>query len=259
MEAPAVCEGAGGIYRGCGGGADDAAADGVPPALVHAHCRAAKLAVVQELRRARRALDAADLGMVSDATAALPLPPSASCTHRPGCHSRTAAFLASGTVFALHKDDAAAREERVKTGEPLRVRPLGVGSVLVRLASAHALVHAHAALLERIASFGTSGYGCHHGAMRLLVVCPVRQTDFLSRIMPPSELNPFLEAVDAANISAEFSLLDGSNRSATDFVADHLPVCPVANYKHRMHTALNNLWASVAIEAGAGTARESAT
>eukprot|EP00873_Tetraselmis_striata_P038129 jgi/Tetstr1/458393/TSEL_044831.t1 len=57
------------------------------------------------------------------------------------CHSRTAAFLASGAVFALHnKDDPAAREERAKTGEPLRVRPLGVGSVLVRLASAHALV-----------------------------------------------------------------------------------------------------------------------
>eukprot|EP00873_Tetraselmis_striata_P017855 jgi/Tetstr1/438119/TSEL_026742.t1 len=54
-------------------------------------------------------------------------------------HSRTAAFLASGSVFALHKDDPAAREEREKSGEPLRVRPLGVGSVLVRLASAHAL------------------------------------------------------------------------------------------------------------------------
>eukprot|EP00873_Tetraselmis_striata_P043331 jgi/Tetstr1/463595/TSEL_008474.t1 len=66
---------------------------------------------------------------------------------------------------------------------------------------------AHATLLERIASFGTSGYGCHHGAMRLLVVCAVRQTGFLSRMMPPSELDPFLEAVDAANISAAFSLL----------------------------------------------------
>eukprot|EP00873_Tetraselmis_striata_P013896 jgi/Tetstr1/434160/TSEL_002484.t1 len=66
---------------------------------------------------------------------------------------------------------------------------------------------AHAKLLERIASFGTSGYGCHHGAMRLLVVCAVRQTGFLSRMMPPSELDPFLEAVDAANISAAFSLL----------------------------------------------------
>eukprot|EP00873_Tetraselmis_striata_P018112 jgi/Tetstr1/438376/TSEL_026942.t1 len=40
------------------------------------------------------------------------------------CHSRTAAFLASGSVFALHKDDPAAREERAKTGEPLRVHPL---------------------------------------------------------------------------------------------------------------------------------------
>eukprot|EP00873_Tetraselmis_striata_P022128 jgi/Tetstr1/442392/TSEL_030518.t1 len=66
---------------------------------------------------------------------------------------------------------------------------------------------AHATLLERIASFGTSGYGCHHGAMRLLVVCAVRQTGFLSRMMPPSELDPFLEAVDAANIYAVFSLL----------------------------------------------------
>eukprot|EP00873_Tetraselmis_striata_P043253 jgi/Tetstr1/463517/TSEL_008396.t1 len=44
-----------------------------------------------------------------------------------------------GSVFALHKDDPAASEEREKSGEPLRVRPLGVGSVLVRLASAHAL------------------------------------------------------------------------------------------------------------------------
>eukprot|EP00873_Tetraselmis_striata_P034205 jgi/Tetstr1/454469/TSEL_041369.t1 len=66
---------------------------------------------------------------------------------------------------------------------------------------------AHAARLERIASFGTSGYGCHHGAMRLLVVCAVRQTGFLSRMMQPSELDPFLEAFDAANISAAFSLL----------------------------------------------------
>eukprot|EP00873_Tetraselmis_striata_P014259 jgi/Tetstr1/434523/TSEL_023615.t1 len=490
-----------------------------------AHRRAAKLTAVQELRRARQALDTADLGMVSDAAAALPAldalhpPPAAtgpeySPPEEPPdlqrappswgdnadevmrwgedqrrvlrraprlsawhvdwwrwehirdldvpswrlwvnrcmaglCHSRTAAFLASGSVFALHKDDPAAREEREKSGEPLRVRPLGVGSVLVRLASAHALgqvgadarevmgpvqrsfqsgagcetaymsmrvalqlfggrgiggkglllldirnafnevsrgaipygllqhprlhgmipffqmlfdrpsdlyydapddlgtlratlqsrtgvrqgdvltplyfclaiagpVHAvvartaadtfcqsfaddcgaataaapvprvfdeyctelskvglvvqdsktryvrhpgdseselrtvreklapggfrtpaddhvqdgavylgapishypewvtgalgrrreaHATLLERIASFGTSGYGCHHGAMRLLVVCAVRQTSFLNRVMPPSELDPFLEAVDSANISAAFSLL----------------------------------------------------
>eukprot|EP00873_Tetraselmis_striata_P025233 jgi/Tetstr1/445497/TSEL_033273.t1 len=243
-----------------------------------------------ELRRARQALDTADLGMVSDAAAALPAldalhpPPAAtgpeySPHEEPPdlqrappswgdnadevmrdldvsswrmwanrclagrCHSRTAAFLASGSVFALHKDDPAAREEREKSGEPLRVRPLGVGSVLVRLASAHALGQvgadtrevmgpdgavylgapishypewmtgalgrrreAHATLLERIASFATSGYGCHHGAMRLLVVCAVRQTGFLNRMMPPSELDPFLEAVDAANISAAFSL-----------------------------------------------------
>eukprot|EP00873_Tetraselmis_striata_P044510 jgi/Tetstr1/464774/TSEL_009520.t1 len=301
-------------------GGADAAADGVPPAVVDDHRRAAKLTAVQEMRRARQVLDTADLGMVSDAVAALPVlealhpppaptdpeyspaeeppdlrraPPSwggnADEVRRLGedqrrvmrraprlsaghvewwrwehirdldvpswrlwvyrclagrCHSRTAAFLASGTVFALHEDDPAAREERAKTGEPLRVRPLGVGSVLVRLASAHALVQlgadareamgpdgavylgapishypgwltralgrrweAHAALLERIASFGTSGYGCHHGAMRLLVVCAVRQTGFLNRMMPPSELDPFLEAMDAANISAAFSLL----------------------------------------------------
>eukprot|EP00873_Tetraselmis_striata_P021074 jgi/Tetstr1/441338/TSEL_029589.t1 len=66
---------------------------------------------------------------------------------------------------------------------------------------------AHATLLERIAFFGTSGYGCHHGAMRLLVVCAVRQTGFFSRMMPPPELDPFLAAGDAANISAAFSLL----------------------------------------------------
>eukprot|EP00873_Tetraselmis_striata_P035393 jgi/Tetstr1/455657/TSEL_042468.t1 len=287
-------------------GGADAAADGVPPAVVDAHRRAAKLTALQELRRARQALDTADLGMVSDAAAALPAldalhpPPIAtgpeySPPEEPPdlqrappssgnnadehikdmdvpswrmwvnrclagrCHSRTAAFLASGTVFELHKDDPAAREERAKTGEPLRVRLLGVGSVLVRMASAHALgqvgadarevmgpvqrsfqsgagsetaMHgavylgvpishypewmtgalgrrreAHATLLERITSFGTSGYGCHHGAMRLLVVCAVRQTGFLSRMMPPSELGPFLEAMDAANISAAFSLL----------------------------------------------------
>eukprot|EP00873_Tetraselmis_striata_P001367 jgi/Tetstr1/421631/TSEL_012572.t1 len=373
-------------------GGADAAADGVPPAVVDAHRRAAKLTAVQELRRARQALDTADLGMVSDAAAALPAldalhpPPAATSPENSPpeeppdlqrappswgdnadevmrwgedqrrvlrraprlsaghvdwwrwehirdldvpswrlwvnrclagrCHSRTAAFLASGSVFALHKDDPAAREEREKRGEPLRVRPLGVGSVLVRLASAHVLgqvgadarevmgpsfaddcgaataaAHvprvfdeyctelskvglvvqdskmryvrhpgdseselrtvreklapggfrtpaddpvqdgavylgapishypewmtgalgrrreAHATLLERIASFGTSGYGCHHGAMRLLVVCAVRQTGFLSRMMPLSELDPFLEAVDAANISAAFSLL----------------------------------------------------
>eukprot|EP00873_Tetraselmis_striata_P018360 jgi/Tetstr1/438624/TSEL_027175.t1 len=245
------------------------ATSGVYRKMPHAHRRAATLTAVQELRRALQALDAADLGMVSDAAAALPVleayhppPPPTDPEYSPAeeppdlrrappswddnadevrrehirdldvpswrlwvnrclagrCHSRTAAFLASGTAFALHKDDPAAREERAKTGEPLRVRPLGIGSVLVRLASAHALVHvgagareamgpAHAALSERIASFGTSGYGCHHGAMRLLVVCAVRHTGFLSRNMPPSELDPFLEAVDAANISAAFSLL----------------------------------------------------
>eukprot|EP00873_Tetraselmis_striata_P013170 jgi/Tetstr1/433434/TSEL_022708.t1 len=226
-------------------GGADAAADGVPPAVVDAHRRAAKLTAVQELRRARQALDTVNLGMVSDAPAGLPVlealhpPPAltdpeyspaeeppdlrraapswggnADETYLHGmwvnrcvagrCHSRTTAFLASGTVFALHKDDPAARKERAKTGEPLRVRPLRVGSVLVRLAFPHALVHV---VLERIASFGTSGYGCHHGAMRLLVVCALRQTGFFSRMMMPSELDPFLEAVDAANSLAAFSLL----------------------------------------------------
>eukprot|EP00873_Tetraselmis_striata_P039852 jgi/Tetstr1/460116/TSEL_005432.t1 len=66
---------------------------------------------------------------------------------------------------------------------------------------------AHATLLERIASVGTSGYGRHHGAMRLRVICAVRQIDFLRRMMPLSELGPFLKAVDAANISSAFLLL----------------------------------------------------
>eukprot|EP00873_Tetraselmis_striata_P023121 jgi/Tetstr1/443385/TSEL_031400.t1 len=241
-------------------GGADAAADGVPLAVVDAYRRAAKLTAVQELRRACQALDTADLGMVSDAGAALPAldalhpPPAAtgpeySPPEEPPdlqrappswgdhadevmrwgedqrrilrraprlsawhvdwwrwehirdldvpswrlwvnrcmagrCHSRTAAFLASGSVFALHKDDPAAREEREKSGEPLRVRPLGVGSVLVRLASAHALGQVGADARE--------------------VMGP---TGFLSGMMPPSELDPFLEAVDAANISAAFSLL----------------------------------------------------
>eukprot|EP00873_Tetraselmis_striata_P018119 jgi/Tetstr1/438383/TSEL_026949.t1 len=121
---------------------------------------AAKLAAVQERRRARQALDTADLGMVSDAAAALHVlealhpphsptgpeysPPEESPDLRRAPPSwggnADEAFLASGTVFALHKHDPAAREERAKTGEPLRVRPLGVGSVLVRLPSAHALM-----------------------------------------------------------------------------------------------------------------------
>eukprot|EP00873_Tetraselmis_striata_P021660 jgi/Tetstr1/441924/TSEL_030131.t1 len=281
------------------GAGADAAADGVPPAVVDAHRRAAKLTAMQELRRARQALDTADLGMVSDAAAALPVleglhPPPAPTDPEDldapswrlwvnrflagRCHSRTAAFLASGTVFALHKDDPAAREERAKTGELLRVRPLGVGSVLVRLASAHALVHVGAdareamdpvqlsfqsgagwetaymsmrvALqlfggrgtggkgllpldirnafneLERIASFGTLGYGCDHEAMPLLVVCAVRQTGFLSRMMPPSELDPFLAAVDAANISAAFSLL-ATEAEHNKLAADRASSAPV--------------------------------
>eukprot|EP00873_Tetraselmis_striata_P039639 jgi/Tetstr1/459903/TSEL_005245.t1 len=228
----------------------------------------------KELRRARQALDTDDLGMVFDAVAALPtldaLHPSPTATgpeysppeeppdlqRAPPSWGDNANEIRRGTVFALYNDDPAAREERGKSGEPLRVRPLGVGSVLVRLASAHALGQvgadarevmgpvqhsfqsggfcetaymsmrealqlfggrgtggkgllpedirndfnevgvvylgapishypewmtgalgrrreAHATLLERIASFGTSGYGCHHGAMRLLVVCAV--------------------------------------------------------------------------------------
>eukprot|EP00873_Tetraselmis_striata_P002670 jgi/Tetstr1/422934/TSEL_013714.t1 len=93
---------------------------------------AAKLTAVQELRRARRqAQDTADLGMVSDAAAALSVLEALHPPHAPTDpdHSCTAAFLASGTVFALHKEDPAAREDRAKTGEPLRVRPLGGGSV----------------------------------------------------------------------------------------------------------------------------------
>eukprot|EP00873_Tetraselmis_striata_P004639 jgi/Tetstr1/424903/TSEL_015398.t1 len=40
-----------------------------------------------------------------------------------------------------------------------------------------------------------------------MAVCAVRQTGSLSRMMPSSGLDPSLEAVDAANISAAFSLL----------------------------------------------------
>eukprot|EP00873_Tetraselmis_striata_P037833 jgi/Tetstr1/458097/TSEL_044604.t1 len=213
------------------GGANPASG-GVPPAVVDAHRWAAKLTAVQELRGARHAMDTADLGMVSDAAAALPViealcplpapadPDEYSPAEEPPdlrrappsrvgnadevrrehirdldvpswrlwvnrcragrCHSRTAAFLASGTVFALHKDDLAAREERAKTGEPLRVRPLGVGSVLMRLASAHAIVRVGADARE---AMGPTG--------------------FLIRMMPPSsELNPFVEAVDVVIYSA---------------------------------------------------------
>eukprot|EP00873_Tetraselmis_striata_P010851 jgi/Tetstr1/431115/TSEL_002050.t1 len=144
-------------------GGADTAADGVPLAVVDAHRRAAKLTAVQELRRARQALDTANLGTVSDAAAALPAldalhpPPTAtgpeySPPEEPpdlqralpswgdnADEVRRAAFLASGTVFALHKDDPTAPEERGKSGEALRERPLGVGSVLGRPASAHAL------------------------------------------------------------------------------------------------------------------------
>eukprot|EP00873_Tetraselmis_striata_P035150 jgi/Tetstr1/455414/TSEL_042246.t1 len=188
-------------------GGTDAAADGVPPAVVDAHRRAAKFNAVQELRRALHALDTADLGMVFDAAAALPAldalhpPPAAtgpeySPAEEPPdmqrappswgdnvdehirdldvpswrlwvnrClaeryHSRTAAFLASGSVFALHKDDPAARAEREQSGEPPRVRPLGVGSVLVRLASAHALGQVGADAREVMGPGVVCGYEC---------------------------------------------------------------------------------------------------
>eukprot|EP00873_Tetraselmis_striata_P034338 jgi/Tetstr1/454602/TSEL_041495.t1 len=42
-----------------------------PSVCVYAHRRAAKLTAVRELRRARHALDTADLGIVPDAAAAL--------------------------------------------------------------------------------------------------------------------------------------------------------------------------------------------
>eukprot|EP00873_Tetraselmis_striata_P014030 jgi/Tetstr1/434294/TSEL_023401.t1 len=88
------------------------------------------------------------------------------------CHSRTAAFLASGTVYALHKDDPAAREEQGKSGEPLRVRPLSVGSAQVRLASAHALGQVGADAREVMGpvqrSF-QSGAGCETAYMSMRV------------------------------------------------------------------------------------------
>eukprot|EP00873_Tetraselmis_striata_P012798 jgi/Tetstr1/433062/TSEL_022397.t1 len=287
-------------------GGADTAADGVPPAVVDAHRRAAKLTDVQELRRARQALDTDDFGMMFDAVAALPaldaLHPSPTATgpeysppeEPPGlqrappswgdnaneirrwgedqrrvlsraprlsaghvdwwrwehiraldvpswrlwvnrclagrCHSRTAAFLASGTVFALYNDDPAAREERGKSGEPLRVRPLGVGSVLVRLASAHALGQvgadardvmgpvqhsfqsggfcetAYMSMREALQLFGGRGTG-GKGLLLLDIRNDFNEAGFLNRMMPPSELGPVLEAVDAAIISAAFSML----------------------------------------------------
>eukprot|EP00873_Tetraselmis_striata_P024019 jgi/Tetstr1/444283/TSEL_032174.t1 len=115
------------------------------------------LTAVQELRRARHALDTADLGMVSDAAAALPVlealhPPSAptdpeySPLEEPPDLRRApqwggvAIWMRFGAPSLRSTRTTPPREERAKTGEPLRVRPLGVGSVLVRLASAHALV-----------------------------------------------------------------------------------------------------------------------
>eukprot|EP00873_Tetraselmis_striata_P032914 jgi/Tetstr1/453178/TSEL_040195.t1 len=83
------------------------------------------------------------------------------------CHSHAAVFLASDTVFPLHKDDPAACEEQAKSGEPLRVRPLGVGSVLVRLASAHALAQVGADAHETMGPVQRnfqSGAGCDETA-----------------------------------------------------------------------------------------------
>eukprot|EP00873_Tetraselmis_striata_P006263 jgi/Tetstr1/426527/TSEL_016825.t1 len=89
------------------------------------------------------------------------------------CHSRTAAFLASGSVvFALHKDDPAAREEREKSGEPLRVRPVGVDSVLVRLASAYAMGQVGADAQEVMGPVQRSvqsGAGCETAYMSMRV------------------------------------------------------------------------------------------
>eukprot|EP00873_Tetraselmis_striata_P043405 jgi/Tetstr1/463669/TSEL_008530.t1 len=240
-------------------GGADAAADGVPPAVVDAHHLAAKLTAVQELRGVRLALDTADLGPPDlqrappswgdnadevrrwgeDPRRVMNIAPRLSAVNvdwwrgehimdldvpswrmwvnrclAGRCHSRTAALLASGTVLALHKDDPAAREERGKSGEPLRVTPLGVGSVLVRLASAQALGQVGADAREVMGpvqrSF-QSGAGCETAYMSMRVALQLSAgvvlTGFLSRMTPPSELGPFFEAVDAANISASFSLL----------------------------------------------------
>eukprot|EP00873_Tetraselmis_striata_P037391 jgi/Tetstr1/457655/TSEL_004236.t1 len=105
------------------------------------------LTAVQELRCARQALVTADLGMVSDAAAALSV---LEALHPPLAPTDPEYSPPDGTVFALHKDDPATREERAKTGEPLEVRPLGIGSVLVHLASAHALVQVGADAREAI-------------------------------------------------------------------------------------------------------------
>eukprot|EP00873_Tetraselmis_striata_P016888 jgi/Tetstr1/437152/TSEL_025912.t1 len=120
----------------------DAAADAVHPAVVDARRRVEKLTVVLELRHARHAVNTPELDMVPDATATLralkarhsphaSTDPEYSSSEEPSAD----APVASGTFFALLKDDPSAREERARRGEPLRVRPLGVGSVLVRLAS----------------------------------------------------------------------------------------------------------------------------
>eukprot|EP00873_Tetraselmis_striata_P045071 jgi/Tetstr1/465335/TSEL_010021.t1 len=64
---------------------------------------------------------------------------------------------------------------------------------------------------------------------------------------------PGVAATDAEhnNLAADWAFsapVLGVHRKS---VVDHLPICPVWNYKHRMHTALKNMWPSVAIEAGA--------
>eukprot|EP00873_Tetraselmis_striata_P001680 jgi/Tetstr1/421944/TSEL_012843.t1 len=102
--------GRGQLAKAAEGGAD-AAADGVPPAVVDAH-RAAKLTAVQD-------------------------------------------------------------SPKLKAGEPLRVRPLGVGSVLVRLTSAHAVVHVGADAREAMGPVQRnfqSGAGCETAYMSMRVV-----------------------------------------------------------------------------------------
>eukprot|EP00873_Tetraselmis_striata_P006923 jgi/Tetstr1/427187/TSEL_017375.t1 len=174
-------------------GSADAAVDGVPPAVVvDGHRRAAKLlTAVHELRRARQALDTADLGMVSDAAAALHVlealhPPPAPTNPEYSPPDEPPGLRRAPPSWGGNADDVRRPASRCES--------LGVGSVLVRLASAHALVHVGADARE--------------------VMGP---TGFLSRMMLPSELDPFLEAVDAANISAAFSLLEAErNKLAAD-------------------------------------------
>eukprot|EP00873_Tetraselmis_striata_P019261 jgi/Tetstr1/439525/TSEL_027954.t1 len=91
---------------------------------------------------------------------------------RGGASSRTALSWRVAPSLRSHKETPRAREEREKSGEPLRVRPLGVGSVLVRLASAHALGQVGADAREVMGpvqrSF-QSGAGCETAYMSMRV------------------------------------------------------------------------------------------